>query len=81
MRSVIGRILVATKEHLALTTAERNGNSIRAQGEPVSAALLAHTSPLTWEHIGFSGDFLWDRAATAAGRRRPLNLGRLKTAA
>ena len=38
-------------------------------------ALLAHTSPLTWEHIGFSGDFLWDRAATTADRRRPpLNL-------
>jgi hypothetical protein len=29
-------------------------------------ALLAHTTPLTWEHIGFSGDFLWDRAATTA---------------
>jgi Tn3 transposase DDE domain len=25
-------------------------------------ALLAHTTPLTWEHIGFSGDFLWERA-------------------
>jgi hypothetical protein len=44
-------------------------------------ALLAHTSPLTWEHIGFSGDFLWDRAATTAGRRRPLNLGQGRMAA
>jgi hypothetical protein len=24
-------------------------------GQPVSSELLAHTSPLTWEHIGFSG--------------------------
>lgn len=32
---------------------------LRDQGRPVPDALLAHTSPLTWEHIGFSGDFLW----------------------
>ena len=31
---------------------------LRDQGEPVPDALLAHTSPLTWEHVGFSGDFL-----------------------
>ena len=49
---------------------------LRAEGQAVPDALLAHTSPLTWEHIGFSGDFLWDRAAATAGRRRPLNLGR-----
>jgi len=36
--------------------------------------LLAHTSPLAWEHIGFSGDFLWDQAAATAGQRRPLNV-------
>ena len=40
---------------------------LRDQGKPILDALLAHTSPLTWEHIGFSGDFLWDRAA--ANRR------------
>jgi hypothetical protein len=45
------------------------------------AAMLAHTSPLTWEHIGFSGDFLWDRAAATAGRRRALNLHRDQLAA
>jgi TnpA family transposase len=45
------------------------------------AAMLAHTSPLTWEHIGFSGDFLWDRAAATAGRRRPLSQGRGRMAA
>jgi TnpA family transposase len=54
---------------------------LRAQGQAVPEALLAHTSPLTWEHIGFSGDFLWDRAAATAGRRRPLNLSRLRAAA
>jgi TnpA family transposase len=54
---------------------------LRDQGKPVPDTLLAHTSPLTWEHIGFSGDFLWDRAAATADRRRPLNLGRDRMAA
>jgi TnpA family transposase len=49
--------------------------------ENVSDALLTHTSPLTWEHIGFSGDFLWENAAAAATKRRPLNLGRTREAA
>jgi len=48
---------------------------MRAQGKAVPAEFLAQTSPLTWEHIGFSGDFLWDRAAATADHRRPLNLG------
>ena len=47
---------------------------LRAEGAAVLDALLVHTSPLTWEHIGFSGDFLWDYAAVTTGRRRPLNL-------
>lgn len=38
-------------------------------------ALLSRTAPLTWEHVGFSGDFLRGRVAAAAGKRRPLNLG------
>ena len=54
---------------------------LRDRGKSVPDALLAHTSPLTWEHIGFSGDFLWDRAAATADRRRPLNLSRGKMAA
>lgn len=50
-------------------------------GKPLPPELLAHTSPLMWEHVGFSGDFLWDRAAATAGHRRPLNLGRERPAA
>jgi len=46
---------------------------LRARDHAVPDALLAPTSPLAWEHIGFSGDFLWDRAAATAGRRRPLD--------
>lgn len=54
---------------------------LRGRGRELPAELLAHTSPLTWEHIAFSGDFLWDRAAAAASRRRPLNLARERPAA
>ena len=54
---------------------------LRARGGTVPDALLAHTSPLTGEHIGFSGDFLRDRAAATAAHRRPLNLGRNRAAA
>ena len=50
-------------------------------GEPASDTLLAHTSPLSWEHISLSGDFLWDRAAATAGKRRPLNSGHVRVAA
>src|SRR3712207_6007920 len=54
---------------------------LRARGGTVAAALLAHASPLTGEHIGISGDFLRDRAAATAAHRRPLNLGRNRAAA
>lgn len=54
---------------------------LRAAGEVVPEALLAHTTPLSWEHIGLSGDFLWDHAAATADKRRPLNLGRTWAAA
>jgi TnpA family transposase len=47
---------------------------LRRQGHALPAELLAHTSPLSWEHIGFSGDFLWDQAAATAGQRRSLNI-------
>lgn len=46
---------------------------LRSTGDHVPDTLLAHTSPVGWEHIAFSGDFLWDRAALSAGRR-PLNI-------
>ena len=54
---------------------------LRNQGKPMPDALLAHTSAPTWEHIGFSGDFLRSRAAATAGRRRPITLGRGRVAA
>ena len=54
---------------------------LRAIGKPAPDELLAHTSPVGWGHIAFSGDFLWDRAAAMPIGRRPLNLGRMSMAA
>ncbi|WP_037474020.1 hypothetical protein [Sphingobium limneticum] len=36
-------------------------------------AAWGRLGPVGWEHIAFSGDFLWDRAAASAGRKA-LNL-------
>lgn len=44
--------------------------------ENIADTLLAHTTPPSWEHIGLSGDFLWESAAVTATRWRPLNPGR-----
>lgn len=49
---------------------------LRAAGEPAPDDLLAHTSPVGWEQIAFSGDFLWDHAAALQTGRRQLTLGR-----
>src|SRR6202040_3099231 len=54
---------------------------LRATEQSVPDAWLAHTSPLSWEHISFSGDFLRERAAATADKRRPLNLGQTRVAA
>ena len=54
---------------------------LRAEGKPVPPELLVHTSPLTWEHIAFSGNFLWDRAAATAAHRKPLNFWQDRRAA
>ncbi len=43
---------------------------LRAVGESAPDDLLAHTSPVSWEHIAFSGDFLWDRASAVPPERR-----------
>src|SRR6202040_3099233 len=54
---------------------------LRATEQSVPDAWLAHTSPLSWEHISFSGDFLWERAAATPDKRPPLNLGQTRVAA
>jgi hypothetical protein len=45
---------------------------LRASEQSVPDAWLAHASPLSWEHISFSDDFRWERAAATADKRRPV---------
>ena len=54
---------------------------LRDTGEDVSDELLMHTSPVGWNHIAFSGDFLWERAAATLVARRELNYAPLRIAA
>ena len=47
-------------------------NALRSHG-PVEDALLRYLSPLGWEHINLTGDYLWRSSAKiGAGKFRPL---------
>ena len=54
---------------------------LRSVGEDVPDEMLAHTSPVGWSHIAFSGDFLWEQAANLGRGRRTLNLPESRLAA
>ncbi len=52
---------------------ERAVNALRNHGQGVDEALLQYLSPLGWEHINLTGDYVW-RSSTkvGAGKFRPL---------
>ena len=53
---------------------ERAISALRQQ-RPVDDALLKHLSPLGWEHINLTGDYVWHaNKRVAAGRFRPLRV-------
>ena len=53
---------------------QRATEALRTQG-PVDEALLKYLSPLGWEHINLTGDYLWrSRSVPAQGRFRPVRL-------
>ena len=52
---------------------DRATAALRGDGEPLDEALLAFLSPLGWEHINLTGDYLWRQSARlGAGKFRPL---------
>ena len=52
---------------------ERAANALRGNGHAVDDALLQYLSPLGWEHINLTGDYLWRNSAKiGAGKFRPL---------
>ncbi|MDP9707470.1 UNVERIFIED_ORG: hypothetical protein J2W64_004693 [Rahnella aquatilis] len=38
---------------------ERTIDSLKRKGIPLNEQLISHLSPLGWEHINLSGDYLW----------------------
>ena len=52
--------------------------ALERQGTPVPADCLPHVSPLGWEHINLTGDYLWDmRQTTTLQQLRMLRRGTL----
>lgn len=45
---------------------------LERQGRPVPADMLQHLSPLGWQHINLTGDYLWTEPVDKAGQLRPL---------
>ena len=49
------------------------------QRRPVDDAFLKHLSPLGWEHINLTGDYVWHaNKRVAAGRFRPLRFPKIQ---
>jgi len=47
--------------------------AIRDSGKDVDGTLLAHLSPLGWEHINLTGDYIWQQSRQVEqGKFRPL---------
>ena len=47
--------------------------ALRVQGRPVDDDLFQYLSPLGWEHINLTGDYIWHRnARVGAGKFSPL---------
>jgi hypothetical protein len=52
---------------------ERAIQALRNRGKLIPEALLAHLSPLKWEHINLTGDYRWSRDGGLRNRKlRPL---------
>ena len=52
---------------------ERAANALRGNGHAVDDALLQYLSPLGWEHINLTGDYLWRSSAKiGVGKFKPL---------
>ena len=52
---------------------ERATNALRENGKFADESLLQYLSPLGWEHVSLTGDYLWrSRTKLGAGKFRPL---------
>jgi hypothetical protein len=54
---------------------ERAVQALRDSGKDVDDKLLAHLSPLGWEHINLTGDYIWRQSKQVEqGKFRPLRM-------
>jgi hypothetical protein len=51
---------------------ERAVRALKDHGFAVNDALLQHFSPLGWEHINLTGDYVWQRGRSKIRKFRPL---------
>lgn len=52
---------------------ERVVQTMHTRGAPADTALLPYLSPLGWEHINLTGDYVWQQdRKLQAGKFRPL---------
>ncbi len=52
---------------------ERAANTLQSEDPETQDALLQYLSPLGWEHINLTGDYLWRNSAKpGTGKFRPL---------
>ena len=49
---------------------------LERQRRPVPPDLLQHLSPLGWQHINLTGDYLWSDIRIPKGKLRPLRLSK-----
>jgi len=56
---------------------ERAVEHLRAQGEAINDTLLGSLSPLGWDHINLTGDYVWPQGPGAKPNKfRSLRTGR-----
>lgn len=54
---------------------ERALIALRDKGEPIRENLVRHLSPLGWEHINLTGDYVWNlNRHVTQGKFRPLKI-------
>jgi hypothetical protein len=54
---------------------ERAVQALRGSGKDVDDKLLPHRSPLGWEHINLTGDYIWRQSKQVEqGKFRPLRM-------
>ena len=56
---------------------DRATQALRETGKPINDGLLQYLSPLGWEHINLTGDYVWrQNKKVEDGEFRPLRSGK-----